>query len=171
MTIKKFHDYFQNLYIMNPQGFQIVALISLSFVTLTLFHIFFGSDPKILDAPYESIEASTFIPEDHSLIPIKLINQRSLSSMIESFGWIDLYSVKKMDSDFKKGQKIVKKIRILRAPLDPDQFGIIVPNDFVDPILERGPKYFATLNKKQFYKSELVINKKGQKRVHYGDMF
>ncbi len=171
MTIKKFHDYFQNLYIMNPQGFQIIGVIVLSFVTLISFHILFGNDKQLLDAPQESIEASTFIPEDHSLIPVSLINQRSISSMIENFGWVDLYSVNKTDLGYKKGLKIVKKIRILRAPLDPNQFGIIVPNEFVDPILEKGPKYFATLNKKQFYKSELVIDKQSKKRVQYGDMF
>lgn len=171
MSTKKFHDYFQNLYIMNPQGFQIVGIILLSLVTLLLFHWISGTSQLPHGAPEESIEASTFIPENHTLIPIKLINQNSLSPMIENFGWIDLYSVKKINSDHVKGKKIVKKIRILRAPLDPDQFGIIVPNDFVDPILEKGPKYFATLNKKQYYKSELVFNKKGSKRVHYGDMF
>lgn len=171
MNIKKYHEYFQNLYILNPLGFQIVGVITLSFITLTCFHLFFGSNKQLQDAPQESIEATTFIPLNHSLIPIKLVNQNAISSMIENFGWVDLYTVNKRDSEYKKGHKIVKKIRILRAPLDPNQFGIIVPTEFVDPILEKGPRYFATLNKKQFYKSELVINPKGKKRVQYGDMF
>jgi hypothetical protein len=156
---------------MNPQGFQLFSLLGLTLITLILFNLFFSPKIKQIAAPELATEASTFIPDGHSLIPIKLINQKSLSSLIDNFGWIDLYSVKKTESGFKKGPKIVKKIRILRAPLDPSQFGIIVPDNFVDHILDWGPNYFGTINKNKFYTSELVIQKKRQKRVMYEDMF
>jgi hypothetical protein len=170
MNFNKFRELLQNLYFMNPNGFQIFILMSICISTLCFFHLIFGPKTTLSDVPEAAIEAATFIPEDHSLIPIKLVNQKAISSLIENFGWIDLYSIKKTDLGFKKGPKIVKKIRILRAPLDPKQFGIIVPNDFVDSILDYGPDYFATLNKNKFYKSELVINRKQRKRVQYEDM-
>lgn len=161
----------QNLYFMNPNGFQMFSMLSLALITLIVFNLFFKPKVKLIEAPELATEAATFIPEGHSLIPIKLVNQRSLSSMIENFGWIDLYSVKPASTGFKKGPKIVKKIRILRAPLDPTQFGIIVPDDFVDHILDWGPSYFGTINKNKFYTSELVIAKKRKKRVMYEDFF
>ncbi len=171
MNLNKFRELIQNLYYMNPNGFQFFSLMSIAILTLILFNLFFSSEPKAIQAPELATEASTFIPENHSLIPIKLINQKSLSSLIENFGWIDLYSVKKSETGYKKGPKIVKKIRILRAPLDPSQFGIIVPNDFVDYILDWGPNYFGTINKNKFYTSELVIQQQRPKRVTYEDMF
>ena len=171
MNFSKFRDLVQNLYFMNPNGFQLFSLLGLTLSTLIVFNLLFTPKIKQIDAPELATEASTFIPEGHSLIPIKLINQKSLSSLIENFGWIDLYAVKKTESGFKKGPKIVKKIRILRAPLDPSQFGIIVPDDFVDHILDWGPNYFGTINKNKFYTSELVIQKKRLKRVMYEDMY
>lgn len=171
MNLKKFHDLLKNLYFMNPLGFQIFTIFSISIITLILFHLVFPPRIKSVEAPALATEATTFIPEHHSLIPIKLINQKSLGSLIGNFGWVDLYGVKRNAETYKRGPKIVKKIRLLRAPLDPTQFGIIVPNEFVDVILDFGPDYFATLNRNKFYKSELVIFKKPKRRVTYEDMY
>lgn len=171
MNLKKFRELIQNLYFMNPNGFQLFGILVLSLSTILIFRMVFTPKTVPSIAPSESLEAATFIPDNHSLIPIKLMNQRSLSSLIENFGWIDLYAVTKKENSYKKGPKIVKKIRILKAPLDPSQFGIIVPNDYVDHILNWGPTYFATINKNKFYKSQLVIGKtQKRKRVIYEDM-
>lgn len=171
MNLKKFHEYIQNLYFMNPTGFQFFAILGLAVITSLSFHILLSPSVKSLEQPTESLDAATYIPEGHSLVPLELVNQKSLSSLIENFGWIDLYSAKIMPEGFKRGPKIVKKIRILRAPLDPSQFGIIVPNEFIDHVLDWGPHYFATINKSKFYKSELVIKAIKRKRVIYEDMF
>lgn len=172
MNFKRFHEILQNLYFMNPNGFQLLGIIALSLTTMVLFRVIFSPQQSLpSDVPEGAVEASTFIPDGHSLIPIKLVNQKALSSLIENFGWIDLYAVKKGVDTYKKGPKIVKKIRILRAPLDPSQFGIIVPNEFVDHILNWGPNYFATINKNKFYESQLVTEAQRKKRVVYEDMY
>ncbi len=171
MNLKKYHEYIQNLYFMNPNGFQFFSILSLAAITALLFHLLLAPGSQTLMQPEKSLDAATYIPKGHSLIPLQLVNQRSLGSLIENFGWIDLYSATTSESGYKKGPKIVKKIRILRAPLDPSQFGIIVPNDFVDFILDWGPDYFATISRSKFYKSELVIRSKKKKRVIYEDMF
>lgn len=163
----KFRNYLNELYYLHPQAVQFSSLLLLVLLTLFLFETLTPAQKQI-EAPAGVEEATTYIPKNHTLIPLKFVNQKSLSSMIESFGWIDLYALDKDHQDLKFKFIIVKKIRILRAPLDPDQFGIIVPESYVEFILRSGPKYFATLVKNQHHKSELALNKKFKKEVVYG---
>lgn len=163
----KFRSYLNELYHLYPQGVQLISLLLVAVVTLLLFEAI-TSDKEPMDVPTGAQEATTYIPKNHTLIPLRFINQKSLSSMIENFGWIDLYSIETNHQGTQFKSRIVKKIRILRAPLDPDQFGIIVPESYVELILRSGPKYFATLVKNQHHKSELTLNKKFKKEVIYG---
>lgn len=170
MNLRRFREYIHNLYFLNPNGFHVVFVILLSTSTIAIFSSL-STNQNGIKTPELAQEASTLIPNDHSLIPIDLINQEAISAVIENFGWIDLYSVNQKFEDYKIGKKIVKKIRILRAPLDPNQFGIIVPNEFVDPILISGPNYFATINKNKHHISQLMIYQNKAKKVLYGDQF
>lgn len=146
MNSNRFLNYFKELYFFHPKSFQLCGLIFLSLFSLCLFNLslsLWNPKEKLLN---NEITAHTFIPKNHVLIPIKLANKDSISAIMEEFSYVDLYIAQKIDEIFKKGRKIMQNVLLLRAPLDPQQFGIIVPELFSDQILKVGLIYFAILH-------------------------
>lgn len=68
---------------------------------------------------------STLIPKGQVLVPIQLINSESLDSLLGSYGLVDLYIPDQRHPG--RSLKISDKVKILRAPLNPQQFAVLVP--------------------------------------------
>jgi hypothetical protein len=69
--------------------------------------------------------AATFIPEGFVLVPIEVANYESLDSILGNFGVVDLYS-----GGLDPGQrpiKVASRVKILRAPLNPNHFAVLAP--------------------------------------------
>lgn len=81
-----------------------------------------ASAPKIQPEPIEL--ASTFIPEGFVLVPIELANFESLDSILGKFGIVDLYLP--AESPRAQARKIATHVKILRAPLNPSHFAVLV---------------------------------------------
>ena len=96
----------------------------------------------------------THIPVGFVLVPIEVINKESLYAILGSHGVVDLFLTG------KKGQKVYKiahHVKMLRAPLDPSRFAVLVPEQEVTKILKHQQPFFAVVqNPKQrntrFYK-------------------
>jgi hypothetical protein len=76
----------------------------------------------------ESVEeAATYIPEGFVLVPIEVANFESLDSILGKFGVVDLF----VASEDSRGRprKIAERVKILRAPLNPDHFAVLVPDN------------------------------------------
>jgi hypothetical protein len=73
--------------------------------------------------PSESLD--TFIPAGFVLVPIELQNAESISGMIQSHAIIDLYTAPLPGQS--KGKLVGRKLRLVRAPLNPERFGVLVP--------------------------------------------
>lgn len=127
--------------------------------------------PASAEQSVEHFEASTFIPEGHVLIPIEVENAEALSAMTGGYAWVDLYTPSIDEYNPRRTKKIVKKIRILRAPLDPQHYGIIVPEEYAEAILSYGFTFRVTLNSKSHHNSELLVGKKTFKpaTIVFGD--
>ena len=70
--------------------------------------------------------ASTLIPAGFVLVPIEVSNYESLDSILGKFGVVDLY---RASSDSKsKPVKVAERVKILRAPLNPSHFAVLVPD-------------------------------------------
>jgi hypothetical protein len=68
--------------------------------------------------------ASTFIPAGFVLVPIEVANYESLDSILGKFGVVDLY---RPNSDpAKRPIKAAERVKILRAPLNPSHFAVLV---------------------------------------------
>ncbi len=68
--------------------------------------------------------ADTMIPAGFVLVPIEVQNFDSLDSILGQFGIVDLYQ-----SPLKPGGKpfrVASRIKILRAPLNPSHFAVLV---------------------------------------------
>lgn len=159
MNSKLFHKKKKVLELQKRPAVAYLGLILVALLTTALFQAFKSAKaPTQLEQ--ESFEASTFIPEGHVLIPIEIENIEALNAMIKNYAWVDLYTPTDSLSPSKKPLKIVKKIRILRAPLDPNHFGIIVPERFADAILSYGFLFRVTVNNKSNHTSELLVGHK-----------
>lgn len=170
MNLDKYLKPLKALYLLHPQNFQLTGLTCLSLIMVGLIHSLASPQVTYTDTGEAVHEASSYIPDGHALIPIELANHESISALISNFGWVDLYSVNQINNSYKKGRKIVKKIRILRAPLDQNQFGIIVPEEFTEHILNFGPKYIAIINKQKQHQSEMVYKtQKLNRKILFGD--
>ena len=145
MNSNRFLNYLKELYFFHPQSFQLCGLIFLSLLSLCLFNLSLGSWTS-QKPPKDEITAHTFIPKNHVLIPIELANKSAIDSLMQEFSHADLYLAEKVNETYKKGRKIMQNVLLLRAPLDPQQFGIIVPEHFSDRILKIGLCYFAVLH-------------------------
>ena len=109
-------------------GFILLVAISLTYQMSTV-------DPK--NEPAESFIADTVIPAGQVLHPIKLENVESIAALIDKFGVIDLYSGTQLDQGAKK---IASKVKLLRAPLNPNEFALLVNQDISELIMKsRGP--------------------------------
>lgn len=89
----------------------------------------------------ESID--TYIPAGFVLVPIEIQNTEQLSSFINDYAIVDLFS-------FQKGQiknKVAQKLKLLRAPLNPQQFAVLVPENQTSQLLSNpGPFWVAVQN-------------------------
>lgn len=121
--------------------------------------------PQPTSAPTESQEsADTYIPEGYVLVPIEIQNIDSLSSLIGSFAVVDLFSGIPGSSQQKVGQKL----KLLRAPLNPQQFAVLVPEDKVSQLLQQpGPYWAAIQNPNQNSKENIQRKAIKQTRVEY----
>lgn len=73
----------------------------------------------------ETKSADTFIPRGFVLVPIEIVNAESLSSLVGDVGGVvDLYlaSTEKQ----KGGLKVGSRLKLLRAPLNPQQYAVLV---------------------------------------------
>ncbi len=75
----------------------------------------------------ESIEsAATYIPDGFVLVPIEVANFESLDSILGKFGVVDLFVAS--DDPKIKPRKLAERVKILRAPLNPNHFAVLVPD-------------------------------------------
>lgn len=79
-------------------------------------------DPLFPEAP----SVDTKIPRGLTLIPIELTNAESISSLIGDMGGVvDLYHT---PTESKKGGfRVGTKLKLARAPLNPQQYAVLIP--------------------------------------------
>jgi hypothetical protein len=117
----------------------------------------FLSKPK--QTPTDAFSADTIIPKGYVLIPIELANFQSTSALIGQYGVVDLYLAAK---------KIAAQIKILRAPLNPNLFAVLVPEHESESILKYAGPFTAVVQNPDSNKNT-VIEKDSQKhsRIQY----
>src|SRR5690606_30390865 len=81
-------------------------------------------------------------PRGFSLVPIELENQEALNSLIGPRAVVNLYKNSPLGD--QRGRLIGRNLRLLRAPLNPDKFAVLVPVEEV-PLFMTQAKYYATL--------------------------
>ena len=125
----------------NPQRkplFALIAFLILGVIVAVMSAT--AQPPPLHDA--ETIELSTFIPKNYTLIPIELKNSEQLEGVLGSHGIVDLFqSVHSGSSSLL----IAKRLRIIRAPLNPHAFAVLVRDEEAHRILSRSGPFVASL--------------------------
>ena len=121
----------------------------LFFFLLGLISLWIGFYPleKKPDSSEKSQEiesVDTYIPKGFVLVPLDLSNLESLNSFIGPAGVVDLYKSK----NGQKGIRIATRVKIIRAPLNPQLFAALVPEDKSSDLLNVNESLFAVVQNK-----------------------
>lgn len=120
-------------------------------------------------AAEEAFDVDTFIPAGHLLIPLQLSNAESLASLSGPFSLVDLYATRE---NGRKSFKVASAVKLLRAPLNPQQFAVLVREDESAPLVTMEGPFFAALKNPKDIPPTRDTTKKSAKRpllIHYGD--
>jgi len=157
---------FKNYYQQKGHFLLVGGLIA--FVTLGLVAEVYQSHSAHNSEPTPAQEApDTIIPKGYVLVPIELQNSESLSALISEFAIVDLYLPQ--DSSTKsKGKKIGRHLRLLRAPLNPNTFAVLVPDAEVPAVVNHsGPMIAVIQNRSQSGNGAIEREKKSISHVNY----
>lgn len=80
--------------------------------------------------------ADTVIPFGHVLVPIDIINSEALGSMVGGYAIVDLFS---------QGKKVGKKLKILRAPLNPEKYAVLIREEESSLLMQAQGPFFAVI--------------------------
>lgn len=75
----------------------------------------------------------TFIPSGQVLVPIQIHNSESVDSIFGTHGIVDLYAVDNQGQ--VRRWPTARAVKMLRAPKNPNQFGVLVPSSRVSALL------------------------------------
>lgn len=157
----KFKELFKKIY-SSPFDRMLLGLL-----ILVLVLIVFQKKP----APTQSIDtelpsADTYIPPGYVLVPLRLENHQSVDSVVTQFAIVNIY--KGAPGPNQKSQLLGRNLRLLRAPLNPQQFAVLVPENQVDPFMNEDQKLHAVLqNRASAETSEMPTDKKIRKVTFY----
>lgn len=112
----------------------------------------------------DSRSADTYIPYGYVLIPLEIQNAESLTNIVGDLGGVvDLYTV---SSEFQKSLKIAHKVKLLRAPLNPQQFAVLVKESESSQILSHAGPFTAVIQNPD-EKTHGVTKRSTRTQIHY----
>lgn len=135
-------------------------ILLLSFLVFAIFSMFYSFSKKAEpEKSADKIYADTFIPKGFVLIPLELANYESVSALIDQFGVIDLYAG---SPQMAGSVKIATRVKILRAPLNPNLFAILVAEENSSQIMKSAGPFWAVVQNRQTV-SEKTQSKENRK--------
>lgn len=108
--------------------------------------------------------ADTYIPEGHVLIPIDLANAQGINSIIGPLGGtVDLYVA---GQGGKKGQLVGRKYKLLRAPLDPEQFAVLLKENNSEELLQHEGAFIAVIHNPKVLGNQATVERTAKPRQY-----
>lgn len=120
-----------------------ILLISFSIFTLLYLIMNFRNNSKSQENDKKIISADTLIPRGQVLVPINLANIQALAGLIDQYGLIDLYS-----GEQNQSRLIANRVKILRAPLNPNQYAVLVSEELSEKIMRSHGPFWAVIQNK-----------------------
>jgi hypothetical protein len=149
------------------------ALVS-AFIALGLLALFLNwrakptADASVPESA-EPAQVDTMIPAGYLLIPIQLTNGESLASLSGPYALVDLFSVSEKG---KKGFKVASAVKLVKAPLNNEQFAVLMKEEDSSKLVKMDGPFFAALkNPKDLAARAPVAPNRGTTplKIHYGE--
>ena len=113
-----------------------------TFIALGLLSLILTEKKETAPPEKAPVSADTFIPKGYVLVPIEVANANSLSSLLgEVGGVVDLY----LPQGKKTSLRIATKVKILRAPYNPDLYAVLVREQESNRILSYAGPFVAVV--------------------------
>lgn len=125
-----------------PKISQQNKILLCSFLFLMVVYILFGIKTEKVVAKYNPIYADTLIPKGYGLIPVELANADTVSALMDQFGVVDLFTG---TLTARGNKKIASRVKILRAPLNPNQYAVMVPEGLSQTIMNASGPFWAVV--------------------------
>lgn len=126
----------------------------LGIVALVIMAVLFPAKKEKAESP-QMFEADTVIPAGFVLVPIELLNFEALSSLVGGYAIVDLFAP--ASEPGQKSKKIGSDLRLLRAPLNPNQFAVLVPEEESEIIVSQASPLVAVIqNRTKTEQSKMV---------------
>lgn len=124
------------------------ALLVCVAVTGLLALLFAGGGAEVKQEIKPDASVDTYIPAGFVLVPIEVQNYESLDSILGSHGVVDLFLPSPKGSG--KGLRVAQRVRIMRAPLNPSQFAVLVRDSESENLVRTDSAFFVVVqNSKQ----------------------
>jgi hypothetical protein len=140
------------------KNFRIYVLGFLVIVLVCILGTSFTQTSKPVHESADSFDSpDTVIPKGFVLVPVELQNAESLSAMVDQFAVVDLYVPGADSQGFesagrrsrsggsKTGRRIGYHLKLLRAPLNPKTFAVLVPEAQAPAVVSTSGALFAVI--------------------------
>lgn len=118
--------------------------------------------PTENDAP----SADTYIPRGYVLVPVELANAESLTSLVGSVGGVvDLYLA--TTDQQKGGLKVASRLKLLRAPLNPDRYAVLVRDEESVQLLRHSGPFMAVVQNPHTQGSQVQNSTRRRVQIDY----
>lgn len=134
-------------------------MIAMALMLIIILGVQLTSNPTETEA-VEEASADTYIPDGFVLVPIEIQNADSLGSLIGSYAVVDLFRG-------PSSQRVGRRLKLLRAPLNPQQFAVLVPEGEVSALMAIPGPYWAAIQNPQQQKSTEIAAGKKKSRIEY----
>lgn len=147
-----------------PKISQQNKILLCSFLFLMFVYILFGMKTEKAPAKYNPVYADTLIPKGFVLIPVELANADSVSALMDQFGVVDLFTG---TLSARGNKKIASKVKILRAPLNPNQFAVLVPDGLSQTIMNASGPFWAIVQNREAQQETIKEKVNHTVRIEY----
>lgn len=114
----------------------------------------------------QSKSVDTYIPRGFVLVPLEIANAESLTSLVGDLGGVvDLYLA--TNTIQKGGVKVGTKLKILRAPLNPQQYAVLVRENESSRLLSYAGPFIAVVQNPEEKGTHLSSSGPSRLRIDY----
>ncbi|MCC7405829.1 MAG: hypothetical protein IT288_15625 [Bdellovibrionales bacterium] len=121
---------------------QIIALVIVSLLPVA-WEWFRQSSTRDSSPPADPLSVDTLIPNGSVLVPIEVENSDSLDSILGSKGIVDLHRPAREPGGLNR--VVARRVPILRAPLNPHQLAVLVPESQASNLTKESGAFWVTV--------------------------
>lgn len=130
-------------------------ILCVSFGVFLILYYLLNQNPSapMKEKPEPPLTTDTYIPPGHVLVPIQVENGEALGAVMGAFAVVDLYSEIDGHSNLIAG-----KVKLIRAPLNPKQFAVLVSESMSSQIMQVKVPFSVVLQNRNAFKANLEKN-------------